>query len=75
MKPLVARTEIFRKAGERIVIALRIVGAAWSGADQDQNRWVFAFTGGPETARHIVRGSAENLAKVSLELGLKFQPL
>lgn len=30
-----------------------------------------AFTGGPETARHIVRGSAENLAKVSLELGGK----
>ncbi|VDC33474.1 aldehyde dehydrogenase [Pseudogemmobacter humi] len=30
-----------------------------------------AFTGGPETARHIVRGSAENLAKTSLELGGK----
>ncbi|MGO4909946.1 aldehyde dehydrogenase [Pseudorhodobacter sp. W20_MBD10_FR17] len=30
-----------------------------------------AFTGGPETARHVVRGSAENLAKVSLELGGK----
>lgn len=30
-----------------------------------------AFTGGPETARHIVRGSAENLASVSLELGGK----
>lgn len=30
-----------------------------------------AFTGGPETARHIVRNSAENLAKVSLELGGK----
>lgn len=30
-----------------------------------------AFTGGPETARHIVRHSAENLAKVSLELGGK----
>ncbi|MBS0563894.1 MAG: aldehyde dehydrogenase [Proteobacteria bacterium] len=30
-----------------------------------------AFTGGPGTARHIVRGSAENLAKVSLELGGK----
>ena len=30
-----------------------------------------AFTGGPETARHIVRSSAENLAKVSLELGGK----
>lgn len=30
-----------------------------------------AFTGGPETARHIVRGSAENLARVSLELGGK----
>jgi acyl-CoA reductase-like NAD-dependent aldehyde dehydrogenase len=30
-----------------------------------------AFTGGPETARHVVRGSAENLAKTSLELGGK----
>lgn len=30
-----------------------------------------AFTGGPETARHIVRGSAENLARTSLELGGK----
>lgn len=30
-----------------------------------------AFTGGPETARHIVRGSAENLASTSLELGGK----
>jgi acyl-CoA reductase-like NAD-dependent aldehyde dehydrogenase len=30
-----------------------------------------AFTGGPETARHVVRNSAENLAVVSLELGGK----
>ena len=30
-----------------------------------------AFTGGPETARHIVRNSAENLSEVSLELGGK----
>ena len=30
-----------------------------------------AFTGGPDTARHIVRSSAENLAKTSLELGGK----
>jgi (Z)-2-((N-methylformamido)methylene)-5-hydroxybutyrolactone dehydrogenase len=30
-----------------------------------------AFTGGPETARHIVRASAENLASTSLELGGK----
>lgn len=30
-----------------------------------------AFTGGPETARHIVRSSAENLARTSLELGGK----
>jgi acyl-CoA reductase-like NAD-dependent aldehyde dehydrogenase len=30
-----------------------------------------AFTGGPETARHIVRGSAQNLARTSLELGGK----
>lgn len=30
-----------------------------------------AFTGGPETARHIVRNSAENFAHVTLELGGK----
>lgn len=30
-----------------------------------------AFTGGPGTARHIVRNSAENLASLSLELGGK----
>ncbi len=30
-----------------------------------------AFTGGPDTARHIVRASADNLAKTSLELGGK----
>ena len=30
-----------------------------------------AFTGGPETARHVVRNSAANLAAMSLELGGK----
>ena len=30
-----------------------------------------AFTGGPETARHIIRNSAGNLSEVSLELGGK----
>ena len=30
-----------------------------------------AFTGGPETARHIIKNSAENLSQVSLELGGK----
>ena len=30
-----------------------------------------AFTGGPETARHIVKNSADNLSQVSLELGGK----
>lgn len=30
-----------------------------------------AFTGGPESARHVVRNSAENLASTSLELGGK----
>jgi acyl-CoA reductase-like NAD-dependent aldehyde dehydrogenase len=30
-----------------------------------------AFTGGPVTARHVVRGSAENFAVVTLELGGK----
>ena len=30
-----------------------------------------AFTGGPETARHIIRNSADNLSQVSLELGGK----
>ena len=30
-----------------------------------------AFTGGPETARHIIKNSADNLSQVSLELGGK----
>jgi len=30
-----------------------------------------AFTGGPESARHIIKNSAENLSQVSLELGGK----
>ena len=30
-----------------------------------------AFTGGPETAKHIIRNSADNLSQVSLELGGK----
>ncbi len=30
-----------------------------------------AFTGGPQTAKHVVRNSAENLASTSLELGGK----
>jgi len=30
-----------------------------------------AFTGGPETARHVVRNTAENFALLSLELGGK----
>ena len=30
-----------------------------------------AFTGGPETARHVVRNTAENFAVISLELGGK----
>jgi len=30
-----------------------------------------AFTGGPDTARHIVKNSSENLSQVSLELGGK----
>ena len=30
-----------------------------------------AFTGGPETARHVVRNTAENFAVTTLELGGK----
>lgn len=30
-----------------------------------------SFTGGPQTARHVIRNSAENFAQVSLELGGK----
>ncbi len=30
-----------------------------------------SFTGGPETARHVIRNSAQNFAQVSLELGGK----
>ena len=30
-----------------------------------------SFTGGPDTARHVLRNSAANLAQTSLELGGK----
>jgi acyl-CoA reductase-like NAD-dependent aldehyde dehydrogenase len=30
-----------------------------------------SFTGGPESARHVLRNSTENFAEVSLELGGK----
>ncbi len=38
-----------------------------SHADIDR----IAFTGGPETARHVIRNSADNFAVISLELGGK----
>ncbi|MFM1651599.1 aldehyde dehydrogenase [Brevibacillus sp. B_LB10_24] len=43
------------------------------GSALTSHPWVnrIAFTGGPESARHVVRGSAENFARVSLELGGK----
>ncbi|MCX8997178.1 aldehyde dehydrogenase [Rhizobiaceae bacterium BDR2-2] len=43
-------------------------GAALTG---HRNVAHIAFTGGPESARHVVRNSAENLASTSLELGGK----
>ncbi|MGI4858003.1 MAG: aldehyde dehydrogenase [Janthinobacterium lividum] len=43
-------------------------GAVLSGHPQVAK---VAFTGGPETARHIVSNTSQNLARVSLELGGK----
>ncbi|MGR2919342.1 (Z)-2-((N-methylformamido)methylene)-5-hydroxybutyrolactone dehydrogenase [Acinetobacter sp. 1125_18A] len=72
--PLLAFARLVQEAGFPAGVVNVITGFATEcGAVLTRHPEVahVAFTGGPETARHIVRHSAENLAKVSLELGGK----
>ncbi|KAF1028296.1 MAG: NAD/NADP-dependent betaine aldehyde dehydrogenase [Acinetobacter bereziniae] len=72
--PLLAFARLVHEAGFPAGVVNVITGfAAECGAVLTRHPEVahVAFTGGPETAQHIVRNSAENLAKVSLELGGK----
>ena len=72
--PMLEFARIFDQAGFPAGVLNVITGfGAQCGAVLTQHPKVshIAFTGGPETARHIVRNSAENLASTSLELGGK----
>ena len=71
--PLLAFARLVDQAGFPAGVVNILTGGPEAGAALTSHPKVahIAFTGGPETARHIVRGSAENLAKVSLELGGK----
>ncbi len=71
--PLLAFARLVHEAGFPAGVVNILTGGPEAGAALTSHPKVahIAFTGGPETARHIVRGSAENLAKVSLELGGK----
>ncbi len=72
--PLLAFARVIDQVGFPPGVVNVITGfAAECGAPLSAHPAVdhIAFTGGPETARHIVRNSAENLARTSLELGGK----
>ncbi|MDA5093768.1 aldehyde dehydrogenase [Aliiroseovarius sp. KMU-50] len=71
--PMLEFARIFDQAGFPKGVLNVITGGPKTGATLTSHPKVahVAFTGGPETARHIVRNSAENLASTSLELGGK----
>ncbi|WP_411353005.1 aldehyde dehydrogenase (plasmid) [Leisingera aquaemixtae] len=71
--PMLEFARIFDQAGFPPGVLNVITGGPEAGAALTRHASVahVAFTGGPETARHIVRNSAENLASTSLELGGK----
>jgi aldehyde dehydrogenase (NAD+) len=72
--PLLEFAKIVHEAGFPPGVVNVITGfAAECGAVLSSHPKVdkVAFTGGPETARHIVSNTSNNLAKVSLELGGK----
>ncbi|MBI1492787.1 aldehyde dehydrogenase [Halocynthiibacter styelae] len=71
--PMLEFAKIFDQAGFPKGVLNVITGGPEAGAALTSHASVdhVAFTGGPETARHIVRNSAENLASTSLELGGK----
>lgn len=71
---LLAFAELIHEAGFPAGVCNIITGFAEScGGPLTSHPLVdhIAFTGGAETARHIIRNSAENLASISLELGGK----
>jgi acyl-CoA reductase-like NAD-dependent aldehyde dehydrogenase len=72
--PLLEFARLFHEAGfpAGVVNVLTGFGQTCGNALTTHSKVAhIAFTGGPETARHIVRNSAENLASTSLELGGK----
>lgn len=72
--PLLAFAELVHEAGFPAGVINVITGfAEGCGTVLTQHPQVdhIAFTGGADTARHIIRNSAENLASTSLELGGK----
>ncbi len=71
--PMLEFARIFDQAGFPAGVFNVITGGPAAGAALTSHPKVahVAFTGGPDTARHIVRNSAENLASTSLELGGK----
>ncbi|UWR51620.1 aldehyde dehydrogenase [Phaeobacter inhibens] len=72
--PLLEFARIFDQAGFPVGVLNVITGfGADCGAVLTAHPGIdhIAFTGGPDTARHVVRNSAENLASTSLELGGK----
>jgi acyl-CoA reductase-like NAD-dependent aldehyde dehydrogenase len=71
--PLLAFAELVHEAGFPPGVVNIITGPAACGQALTSHPLVarIAFTGGPETARHILRNSAANLAYVTLELGGK----
>ncbi|NVO55301.1 aldehyde dehydrogenase [Rhodobacteraceae bacterium B1Z28] len=71
--PMLEFARIFDLAGFPKGVLNVITGGPVAGATLTSHPKVahVAFTGGPETARHIVRNSAKNLASTSLELGGK----
>ncbi|MEX0305407.1 MAG: aldehyde dehydrogenase, partial [Leisingera sp.] len=71
--PMLEFARLFDQAGFPPGVLNVITGGPEAGAALTSHAGVahVAFTGGPETARHIVRNSAENLASTSLELGGK----
>ncbi len=71
--PMLEFARIFDQAGFPKGVLNVITGGPEVGAALTSHPKIahVAFTGGPETARYVVRNSAENLASTSLELGGK----
>ena len=71
--PLLEFARLVHEAGFPPGVVNIVTGGPEAGRALTTHRRVahIAFTGGPDTARHIVRARAENLAKTSLELGGK----